>query len=200
MNRWHQLKNAIEQSELCASDRSVFRDLLDHGHHYATAEPDPGRSPSAAMIARRTGLSRRQVVYSLRHLRRHGWVKPDGHVGREHRTVFELLPGAPCDCTGRRHVAVAAQPGASVAAQPDEFRCATTAHLGAQRGCATPQVNGQFPEESTKRVVLTCTTDKRESPQNGDPVTCQFCGASGVVGVRLIDHDPGCRGCRPSRC
>lgn len=193
MNPWHRLKRAIEQSGLPAADRQVYSDLLDHGRDYVTARPQPEHAPSFDAIAKRTGRSRRQVAYSLRHLERHGWIKVTGHVGRQHRNVYKLAAGDLCDCTGRRHVRVAVQPDTPVAVQPDTSVAVQPLHCdGVQRGSATQQLRGRVPTECFLSIPPTGTTDKQGSPQNGDPVTCRFCGAEGIVGVRLIDHDPGC--------
>ena len=69
-DRWHQLAGAIGASNLAASDKSVFRYLLDRAD-YATAELPPKFTPKQASIAKQTSHSIRQVKYAIGHLRPH---------------------------------------------------------------------------------------------------------------------------------
>jgi hypothetical protein len=99
MSRWHELKKAVQKSDLRPSDRLVYLHLLGCSS-YATAELEPRFSPTLKEVARDTGLSRRMVPYALRHLERHGWLKvswPKG-PGRGHKLAYELLSGEACDC------------------------------------------------------------------------------------------------------
>jgi biotin operon repressor len=194
-DQWHQLKAAIEQeSELPGADRHTFLYLMDHGHHYKTAAPQADFAPSLDVIAKRTGQSRRQVAYSIRHLEQHGWIEVVGHVGREHRNIYALAVGKPCECTGRRHTASSrsatetAQPGGATSS-----RSATEAPVAVQRGSATPQLRQGFSEESTRSELgFTPADEKNEPLKTGDRTTCSRCGAEGIVGVRLVVHDPAC--------
>ncbi len=59
-DRWHQLADAIGTSNLPASDKSVFRYLLDRAD-YGTARLPAKFTPRQADIGRKTSHSRRQV-------------------------------------------------------------------------------------------------------------------------------------------
>src|SRR2546430_17065966 len=87
-DRWHQLADAVQDSNLPASDKSVFRYLLDRAD-YGTAVMRPMFTPTRQTIARKTSLSYSQVGYSTRHLQRHGWLTAGGRTG----------PGGPLDST-----------------------------------------------------------------------------------------------------
>lgn len=194
-DQWHQLKKAIEQgSRLPGADRHTLRYLMDHGHHYKTADPQADFAPSLDVIAERTGQSRRQVAYSIRHLEQHGWIKVVARVGLGGRNVYELAIGEPCDHTGRRHTAgsrsaTAGRSSATAAPAAAQRSSATGAPEVVQRRGATPQVRGQFSEESTRSEVDLGPAELK----TGDLTACEFCGADGIVGVRLVEHDPGCR-------
>jgi hypothetical protein len=118
---WHERKRAIRRSELPPSDRAVYLSLLDHAS-FVTAELRK-RTPSLDVIAADTGVSRRQVVYSLHHLERHGWVKVTSGAGTR-RNQYELAAGGLCDCTvgrchrPRDHLSAVAPPVALPVVQP----------------------------------------------------------------------------------
>src|SRR5512132_572149 len=71
-DRWHQLADAIGASNLRASDKSVYRALLDRAD-YGTAVMQHRFTETQATIARKTSHSPRMVRYAIRHLERHGW-------------------------------------------------------------------------------------------------------------------------------
>jgi hypothetical protein len=126
-DRWHELASAIQNSNLPASDKSVFRFLLDRAN-YGTAEMLDRFTPSQASIARQTSHSLRQVKYAIDHLRRHGWIKTEGATGPGRKLSYTLASGAGCDCTGRVHE--------SERVQPETVTGATFGHRsGATNGC-----------------------------------------------------------------
>jgi hypothetical protein len=98
-DRWHQLAGAIQASNLPASDKSVYRYLLDRADYGSAVMPDRF-TPTETTIGRKTSYSRRQVQYSVAHLRRHGWLLTK-RAGR--KLAYEFGSGTMCDCTGRRH-------------------------------------------------------------------------------------------------
>jgi hypothetical protein len=103
-DRWHELADAMQDSNLPASDKSVFRYLLDRAD-YRTAELPARFTPTRKTIRRKTSLSYSQVGYSTAHLQRHGWLAVKGKTGPGRPREYELRLGLPCDCTGRVHVA-----------------------------------------------------------------------------------------------
>jgi hypothetical protein len=113
-SRWHQLASAVQDSNLPASDKSVFLYLLGKAD-FKTAELTPKFTPTREQIARKTSLSYSQVGYSTRHLRRHGWLTAGGATGPGHPLEYGFAVGAACDCTGRVHARKRCQPdGATV--------------------------------------------------------------------------------------
>jgi len=105
-DRWHQLADAIGASNLPASDKSVFRALLDRAD-YGTAVMQHRFTETQATIARKTSHSIRQVKYAVRHLELHGWLTVKGKTGPGRTLDYSLTIGASCDCTGRVHTAAA---------------------------------------------------------------------------------------------
>jgi hypothetical protein len=105
-DRWHQLADAIGASNLPASDKSVFRLLLDRAD-YGTAVLPAKFAPTEIAVGKRTSHSRRQVQYSVAHLRRHGWLKASRDTRQDspdrRRLRYEFGVGTTCDCTGRVH-------------------------------------------------------------------------------------------------
>jgi hypothetical protein len=124
-DRWHQLAGAVQDSNMPASDKSVFRYLLDCAD-YVTADLPAKFTPTRKTIGRKTSLSRSQVGYSARHLVKHGWLVVTGHSGPGHPLSYALSAGSQCDCTGRVHVADVAD----VAEQPES---AVTEHTHADQ-------------------------------------------------------------------
>ena len=59
VTRWHELAAAIGSSNMRASDKSVFRHLLDKAD-YATAVLPPKFTPKQAAIAKQTSHSLRR--------------------------------------------------------------------------------------------------------------------------------------------
>src|SRR5947208_11397458 len=100
--RCHDLADAIAESNLPASDKSVYRYLLDRAD-YATAELPARFTPKQAAIARKTSHSQRQVRYAIRHLEHHKWLTAEGRTGPGKPRQYVLSAGADCDCTGRVH-------------------------------------------------------------------------------------------------
>jgi hypothetical protein len=142
MDRWHQLADAIQASNLPPSDRSVFRCLLD-ASDYATGELPPKFTPKEVEIAKRTGHSLRQVKYSISHLRRHGWDEGEPGSGRGHRSRYALAIGSRCDCEGRRHL--------QEKVQREPLKGAVVAPEKVQPKGATPQVERTFPLRGNER-------------------------------------------------
>jgi hypothetical protein len=105
-DRWHQLADAIQESNLPASDKSVYRLLLDRAD-YVTAVLPAKFAPTEIAVGKRTSHSRRQVQYSVAHLRRHGWLKASRDTREDspdrRRLRYEFGVGTRCDCTGRVH-------------------------------------------------------------------------------------------------
>ena len=137
-DRWHQLAGAIGASNLAASDKSVFRYLLDRAD-YATAELPPKFTPKQASIAKQTSHSIRQVKYAIGHLRRHGWLRAEGRTGPGRTLAYTLALGAGCDCPGRVHPperVQRVQPERPERVQPEPVTGATFGHRsGATNGC-----------------------------------------------------------------
>ena len=101
-DRWHQLLNAIRDSNMSAADTSVYRYLLDKAD-YGTALLPPEFTPRQQTISRKTRISLRQVKYAIGHLRRHGWLTTAGKTGPGKTLAYSLAAGTSCDCTGRVH-------------------------------------------------------------------------------------------------
>ena len=113
-DRWHQLADAIRESNLPASDKHVFRFLLDVAD-WKTAELPARFTPTRKTIARKTSLSYSQVGYSTRHLQRHAWLSARGATSPGHPLEYRFALGGQCDCTGRVHARKRCQPdGATV--------------------------------------------------------------------------------------
>jgi hypothetical protein len=140
-DRWHQLADAIGASNLAASDKSVFRALLDRAD-YGTAVMQLRFTETQAAIARKTSHSPRMVRYAIRHLERHGWLTAKGATGPGRTLDYSLAAGGQCDCTGRVH-----QPKADTAAPQRRQPQARTAATSTPRTAATNGGNaaGQAP-------------------------------------------------------
>lgn len=158
MTVWHDRKKAVKKSGLPASDRSVYLHLLGECA-YTTGEMPARWSPKVDEISDATGVSPRQVQYSLRHLERHGWLKLT-RTSRNYVATYALLAGSMCDCTGRRHVPARAQPRVQPRAQPINAEGAVSAPSRVQPKGATPQVKGGFAhrngQEECREGEITC--------------------------------------------
>jgi hypothetical protein len=137
-DRWHRLADLIQDSGLPASDKSVYRFLLDRAD-YKSAELPAKFTPTRKTIARKTSLSYSQVGYSTRHLERHGWLKTSGKHGPGHPITYALTAGTGCDCTGRVHVAAVTDRSATAVAEdttPDQPRWQCVAAVADVTGSA----------------------------------------------------------------
>jgi hypothetical protein len=99
---WYQLQDAIERSNLPASDRAIFRFYLSRAN-YESAELSARFTPAQKEAARGTGYTLRQVRRSERHLEHHGWLKITGATGPGKVRSVALAPGLDCDHAGRVH-------------------------------------------------------------------------------------------------
>lgn len=99
-DRWHQLQDLIEASNMPAADTTIYKYLLGKSN-YRSAELEPRWTPTREKIRRETRISLRQVHYSVKHLQRHGWL----FVRGRHKSLYTLVAGTNCDCRGRVHVA-----------------------------------------------------------------------------------------------
>jgi hypothetical protein len=140
-DRWYQLADAIGASNLRASDKSVYRALLDRAD-YGTAVMQHRFTETQATIARKTSHSPRMVRYAIRHLERHGWLTANGKTGPGRPLNYSLAAGSSCDCTGRVH-----QPEPDTPAPKRRQPQARTAATSTPRTAATNGGNaaGQTP-------------------------------------------------------
>ena len=102
--RWVQLRDAMADSNLPASDKAVFRYLLDKAD-YSTAHLPVRFTPAQGEVARKTGVTERQVRRAERHLEHHGWLEVGDAktTGPGKRRSVALRFGTRCDCKGRVH-------------------------------------------------------------------------------------------------
>lgn len=137
-DRWHQLQDLIEASNMPASDTAVYNYLLKKSD-WVSAQLQPQWTPTRAGISRATRVCLRQVHYSVAHLQRHGWL----FVRGRHKSLYTLMAGTNCDCTGRVHVADVADadavPDVSAARAVD----ATDSRLVQRRTSEPVSPNGQ---------------------------------------------------------
>lgn len=103
-DRWHELADAILNGNHPASDKALYRFMLDKAD-YKTAVLPERFTPTQRVMARKTSLSLRQVKYSLQHLALHGWLEIREAENDGRRRTYVLKLGASCACTERRHVA-----------------------------------------------------------------------------------------------
>ena len=149
-DRWHQLADAIQASNLPASDKSVYRYLLDRAD-YGTAEMPAKFTPKQAVIARKTSHSLRQVRYAIRHLERHKWLTAEGRTGpgKSRRYTLSAAPAAtaPAACTypERR------QPGTRNGGNQTAGRRQPSTTVRRQPTAATPQVRQRFRLRGSER-------------------------------------------------
>jgi hypothetical protein len=155
-DRWHQLADAMQDSNLPASDKSVFRYLLDRAD-YKTAELPAKFTPTQRVIARKTSVSYSQVRYSLGHLERHGWLVIAGKPGPGHPRHYEFQVGADCHCTGRVHATgQRCQPQASTVPTDDPRTVPTNGANAAGQTVRPTERHREGDKEETapKPVVL----------------------------------------------
>jgi hypothetical protein len=158
IDRWHQLASAIQASNLPASDKSVFRYLLDRADYGSAVMPDRF-TPTEVTVGLKTSYSRRQVQYSVAHLRRHGWLVTK-RAGR--RLAYEFCSGAMCDCTGRRH-----RPQTGATESPDKRNgCAGTSATDRRNAAGQTTVSTERQREG--RVG-------RKPERESGPVLCSVC-------------------------
>jgi hypothetical protein len=152
-DRWHQLADAIGDSNLPASDKAIFRYLLDKAD-WRTAELAERWTPTEREIRRKTSHSLRQVKYSIEHLARHGWITADRGEADKRRRTYTLTYGWACDCPGRRHA-----PPRKV--QPEPEKGATPApQIGATDRCnaagSEPLLTERLREEGVREGSALC--------------------------------------------
>jgi hypothetical protein len=171
-DRWHQLAEAIQDSNLPASDKSVFRYLLDRAD-YKTGELPAKFTPTRKTIRRKTSLSYSQVGYSTAHLQRHGWLIITGKPGPGHPRQYEFRIGADCHCTGRVHVADVVTDVTSQLSNPSHTKIGPDLH-GWHRVTDVTDLQGNRqpdiadPAERHQPAALTVPTDDpRTLPTNG---------------------------------
>lgn len=185
MSRWHDLRDAMKRSNMSAADKAVYRYLLDCAD-YATAELSPRYTPTRKAIARATSLSFSMVGKSTVHCGRHDWLEVKGATAPGRPLEYRLKFGSQCDCTGRVHHAGYHR------LQPANG--ATTYH----RSVLTDGANATAQHTSSterQREGGGCKGSEDQKPEGlslRDIVVCPRCGAEGIVGVRLIEHEAGC--------
>jgi hypothetical protein len=153
-DRWHQLAGAIGDSNLPASDKAIFRYLLDKAD-WRTAELAERWTPTEAEIRRKTSHSLRQVKYAIEHLSRHGWITTGRGKADKRRRTYALAYGYACDCPGRRHTA-------AKRVQPKPEKGATPApQIGATDRCnaagETPVSTERLREEGVREGPELCS-------------------------------------------
>jgi hypothetical protein len=171
-DRWHQLADAMQDSNLPASDKSVFRYLLDRAD-YKTAELPAKFTPTQRLIARKTSVSYSQVRYSLHHLQRHGWLIISGKSGPARPRHYEFRVGAGCHCTGRVHVADVVTHVTSQLSNPSHTKTGPDLHgwhrvtdVTDLRGNGGPDI-ADSPEQCQPKAPTVPTDDPRTVPTNG---------------------------------
>src|SRR5262249_28094005 len=93
--------------------------------------------------------------------------------------------GSHCDCRGRVHEK----------AEPSPFKPTPLVPLEQNRPltCAVSGDGVRCSPDTTRGATAdTVAPSDLPMPQPGDPASCSFCGADGVVGERLIVHQPDC--------
>ena len=164
-DRWHRLAGAVHDSNLPASDKAVFRYLLDKAD-YVTAALPPKFTPNQAGIARQTSHRLRQGKYAVGHLRRLGWLWTEGRTGPGRTLTYTLALGAGCNCAGRVHQS-----------EPEPERVQPGPPTGATFGYRTGATNGcnaagQVPNHTERalRGVVEGTVERECSvPGCGEP-------------------------------
>ena len=186
---WYERRDAITRSNLPASDKAGFRCLLDKAD-YATAELPPKFTPAQKDIARQIGVTVRTVIRATQHLERHGWLQVTGTTGPGKTRRYTLSIGTDCDCTGRVHEVRAVAPAIPSPSVPaftytenEALTCDVSPVRVTRTGDSSDTCSGD-----------TVSPDSDGRPlRHGDPVPpCRYCGADGIVGVRLVEHEPEC--------
>jgi hypothetical protein len=198
--RWVILRDAIKASSLPASDKAVYRALLDAAD-YTTAVLLPGFTPAQVKVAAETGLSRRQVQYAERHLELHGWLTVSGSTGPGKRRHYVLRDGGPCHCAGRVHErAQRERPARVERAQPEwPERAQPTGATGATFGHRSGATNGRNAA-GQKPLSPVSSTRQEERPMVENP-NCSDCGAPisllRYAQTRANPSGPVCVRCEP---
>lgn len=188
--RWHELRDALATSNLPASDKAVYRALLDKAD-FRTACLDPRYTPRQAVIAKETSLSLRQVKYAEQHLARHGWLAATGATGPGRTRRYELAAGGSCDCSGRRHApGQRVQPAPSTTGATGATECPNGCNhctrTGATNGC---NAAGQTPNPTERQRE---EGEVREEPEPEVPRCCPDCGGERDPAIGAFVHRPGC--------
>ena len=189
---WYERRDAITRSNLTAADKAGFRCLLDKAD-YETAELPPEFTPAQKDIARQIRVTVRTVKRAMQHLERHGWLQATGTTGPGKTRRYTLSIGTDCDCTGRVHEvrAVAlSTPSPSLPSFTYRENEAVTCDVSPVRVTRTGDTSVTCSGDTS--VTRSPGSDGRPL-RTGDPTSCPHCGAEGIVGVRLVEHDPGRR-------
>jgi hypothetical protein len=168
-DRWHQLADAIQASNLPASDKSVYRYLLDRAD-YGTVEMPAKFAPKQAVIARKTSHSLRQVRYAIRHLERHEWLTAAGRTGPGKSRRYTLSAGTGCNCAGRVHVPGTAATGNPERRQPDSQAAATIDNRTAATNGGNAAAQTPVPTERQREGRV-----GRKPEREPGPVLCLVC-------------------------
>jgi hypothetical protein len=179
-DRWHDLENAVADARLTASDKAVFLRRLKRSD-YQTAELPPKFTETQAVVAKKTGLTVRQVRRAERHLELHGWLKISGPGARGgHAYVLEV--GEDCGCTGRVHEPRQAGYADTVSAYLPTYADTICGHAAGQK---------PVPTERTMRGVLTGTTDKRGQARDRDRAMAdRQAGGAVAIGGHAAGQEP----------
>jgi hypothetical protein len=195
--RWHELREAILASNLPASDKAVYRLLLDKAD-YRTADLPAKFTPTREAIARQTSLSRSQAGYATRHLARHGWLALAGAAGPGRPRTYTLAAGTQCDCTGRRHTVPAAPTVATPQARaPNGVNAAGQSAERDRETAATETVSTEQPNGVTGRHRSVSTNGVNAAGQRPLFTERHREGGlgEGALKVQGPPQDPHCRRC-----
>jgi hypothetical protein len=170
-DRWHQLAGAMAESNLRASDKAVFRFLLDRAD-YGTADLPPKFTPPRQVIARKTSISPRQVTYAIAHLRRHGWLTTTGTTAPGRTLAYRLAAGVSCSCTGRVHdprTALSPAAGDAERWQPETLTVATFGHRSVATNGGNAAGQNSCETRGTERKAVEATTVAAASGRQSRP-------------------------------
>lgn len=197
---WYERRDTIMRSNLPPSDKAGFRCLLDKAD-YATAELPPEFTPTQKDIARQIRVTVLTVKRAMRHLERHGWLQVTGTTGPGKTRRYTLTVGTDCDCTGRVHevrAMASSTPSPSVPSftytENEAVTCDVIPVGDTRSGITGDTCSGITGDTRSEDIADPLTGDTAPSEWRvGDPVPpCQYCGADGIVGVRLVEHEPDC--------